>query len=406
MFIRFKNLFSIKGYSVLVICMLMIGIGISITSPYIPLFLTKDFGMSAGAFGIFMAISSLSGVVVNSLIAKHSDNGMDRKWIVIFAAISASLGYASYLVFNNFFILLIVVTLFNGLAAPVMPQIYAYAHESANASKSEDKTFAMSTLRSLISLGFLIGPLCGTLILGLAGYKGIFLGTSILYITVASLVFLFLHRRKAAKSNAKKKKSKGTPWIKNRQIRLPLIAFLFLFAINTIHLIITPLFIVNELHGTYKDVGLVVSICAGLEIPIMLGLGALGKKISNHTLMIYGCVILVIYYTILSVATHAWQLIPAQLLQATFVAIVMGNGLSYFTERLPNSPGLATTIYSNGSTIGRLVGSLGGGFIAQILGFRHVYWVCLLLAVLAFFILWRSRPHEEMEVQVTRTRSV
>lgn len=406
MFIRLKNLFAIKGYSILVMCMLMIGIGISITSPYIPLFLTKDFGMSAGAFGIFMAISSLSGVVVNSLIAKHSDNGMDRKWIVIFAAISASLGYASYLVFNNFFILLIVVTLFNGLAAPVMPQIYAYAHESANASKSKDKTFAMSTLRSLISLGFLIGPLCGTLILGLAGYKGIFLGTSILYITVASLVFLFLHRRKAAKSNAKKKKSKGTPWIKNRQIRLPLIAFLFLFAINTIHLIITPLFIVNELHGTYKDVGLVVSICAGLEIPIMLGLGALGKKISNHTLMIYGCVILVIYYTILSVATHAWQLIPAQLLQATFVAIVMGNGLSYFTERLPNSPGLATTIYSNGSTIGRLVGSLGGGFIAQILGFRHVYWVCLLLAVLAFFILWRSRPHEEMEVQVTRTRSV
>ncbi|MBW8348821.1 sugar efflux transporter [Bacillus sp. IITD106] len=406
MHLRLKNLFAIKGYSVLVICMLFIGVGISITSPYIPLFLTEDFGMSAGAFGIFMAISSLSGVVVNSLIAKHSDSGMDRKWIIIFAALSATIGYASYLIFNNFFILLIVVTLFNGLAAPVMPQIYAYAHESANASKSDDKTFAMSTLRSLISFGFLIGPLCGTLILGLAGYNGIFLGTSILYLTVASLVFLFLNRHKAAKSNTKKRISSGTSWLKNREIRLPLIAFLFLFAINTIHLIITPLFIVNELHGTYEDVGLVVSICAGLEIPIMLGLGALGKKISNHTLMMYGCIILVIYYIILSAATQPWQLIPAQLLQATFVAIVMGNGLSYFTERLPTSPGLATTIYSNGSTIGRLVGSLGGGFIAQLVGFRQVYWVCLGLAILSFVIFWKTRPQEDKDITTEYSRSV
>ncbi|MBS4205411.1 sugar efflux transporter [Lederbergia citrea] len=406
MYTRLKNLFAIKGYSLFVICLLLIGIGISITSPYLPLFLTEDFGMSAGAFGIFMAISSLGGVVVNSLIAKHSDSGMDRRWIIIIAALSAAIGYASYLVFHNFFILLIVVALFNGLAAPALPQIYASAHESANASKSDDKTLAISTLRSLVSLGFLLGPLFGTLILALAGYKGIFLGTAAIYLIVASLVFLFLQKRKIVQSNTKKKKSSDTSWIKNRQIRLPFIAFFFLFVINTIHLIITPLFIVNELNGTYRDVGVVVSICAGLEIPIMLGLGALGKKISNHTLMIYGCLIVVIYYAILSVATHPWQLIPAQLLQATFVAIVMGIGLSYFTERLPNSPGVATTIYYNGSTIGRLVGSLGGGFIAQIAGVRSVFWMCLALGVFSFLIFWRTRSHAEMEVSTEQIRSV
>lgn len=404
MYSRVKSLFAIKGYGILVICMLFIGMGISITSPYLPLFLTEDFGMSAGAFGVFMAISSLSGVIVNSLIAKYSDSGIDRRWIIIIAAFSAALGYASYLVFHNFFILLLVVTLFNGLAAPVMPQIYAYAHESANTSKANNKTFVMSSLRSLISLGFLIGPLCGTLILALAGYKGIFLGTAALYFTVASFVFFFLNKRNMAKTTTKKK-SKDGPWIKNRQIRQPLIAFCFLFAINAIHLIIIPLFIVNELHGTYKDVGIVVSICAGLEIPIMLALGSLGKKVSNHTLVLYGCFILVMYYIILSISTEPWQLIPAQLLQATFVAIVMGNGLSYFTERLPTSPGLATTLYANTTTIGRLLGSLGGGFIAQVLGFRHVFWVCLMLAVIAFFILWRTKPDKGIEIGIEQSQS-
>lgn len=178
MYLRLKNLFAIQGYSLFVICMLLVGIGISITMPYLSLYSTEEFGMSTGAFGVFMAVSSLSGVVVNSLIAKRSDQGLDRRWIIISAMLSSALGYASYLVFDNFFFLLIAVTFFNGLGAAAMPQIYASAQESANESKSDDKTFAMSTLRSLVSLGFLVGPLGGTFILGFYGYKGLFLGTT------------------------------------------------------------------------------------------------------------------------------------------------------------------------------------------------------------------------------------
>ncbi|WP_244999159.1 sugar efflux transporter [Paenibacillus aceris] len=382
--------------------MLLLGTGISITMPYLSLYFTEDIRMSAGAFGVFMAVSSLSGVVVNSLIAKHSDRGLDRKWIIMFAIISSALGYASYLVFHNYFILLIIVSLFSGLGAPVMPQIFAYAQESANVSNPDDKTFAMSTLRSLFSLGFLVGPLVGTLFLTWMGYKGLFLVTSAIYLTIASLVFLFL-QKKAVESNTAKRKSTSTASFKNRQIWQPFIAFIFLFAVIAINSFNTALFIVNELHGTHTDVGLVVSVCAGLEIPIMLVLGALGRKISNHTLMMIACVIAVIYYIILCLSTHPWQLIAAQLLQATFIAIVLGNGLSYFMNLLPNSPGLSTTIYSNGSIIGRLVGNLGGGIIAQFTGFRHVYWVCLALVILSLFILWRTRTHAEIEIHKGHT---
>ncbi|WP_160724933.1 sugar efflux transporter [Bacillus sp. USDA818B3_A] len=405
MFARLKNLFAIKGYSLFVICMLLVGIGISITQPYLSLYFTEDLRMSAGAFGVFMAISSLSGVVVNSLIAKNSDNGLDRKGLIILAMLSSALGYGSYLVFHNFYILLFVVTLFNGLGAAAMPQIYASAQESANESKSDDKTFAMSTLRSLVSLGFLIGPLGGTFILGALGYKGLFLGTSAIYLIIASLVILFLKKRKTVQ-NGKKRAGAGSPSVKNKQIMVPLIAFIFLFAVNAINSINTPLFIVNELHGTHSEVGLVVSLSAGLEIPIMIVLGALSKKISNHSLMILGCLVSVMYYLILSVSTASWQLVAAQLLQATAVAILMGNGLSYFTDILPHSPGLSTTIYSNGSTIGRLIGNLGGGVIAQFAGYRNVYFVCLFFVIFSLFIFWKTRTNKEKGVPLRHVPSV
>lgn len=398
MLIRIKNLFTIKGYSLFMICMLLVGTGISITMPYLSLYSTEELGMSAGSFGIFMAVSSLSGVFINSFIAKRSDNGINRKSIIVIAMLSSAIGYVSYLLFHNYFVLLIVVTLFNGLGAAAMPQIFAFAQESANASKSDDKTFALSTLRSLVSLGFLIGPLGGTLILGIAGYNGLFVGTSAIFLIIAALVVFFLRNQSNTIPTKKKNKSQTSVSIfKNRQIRYPFFAFILLFAVNAINAINTPLFIVNELHGSHAIVGIVVSVCAGLEIPIMIALGALSRKITNHSLMMISGFIAGLYFIILSTSTASWVLIAAQLLQAVFVAIVMGNGLSYFTDLLPNSPGMSATIYSNGSTIGRLVGNLGGGLFATLIGYRFVNIVCLLLVLLSFFILWRVKAYRRID---------
>lgn len=378
--------------------MLLIGIGVSITSPYLSLYCTERLGMSTGAFGAFMAITSLSGVAVSSLLAKRSDGGMNRKRIIQYAAIASGLAFVSYLTFHHYWILLIAVTLFTGLGAPAIPQIYAYAQESAAESRSEDKTFAMSTLRSLISLGFLIGPLCGTVILQASGYRGLFWGTASIYAVIAGLVLLFLPRRKIEISGVAKTRSASEVSFGSKRIWLALVAIVFLFVVIYINSINTPLFIVNELHGTHAEVGVVVSVSAGLEIPIMLALGALGRKISIHSLMIAACVIGVLYYMVLSVSTQPWQLIAAQLLQATFVAIVMGNGLSYFTGLLPDSPGLATTLYSNTSTIGKLLGNLGGGVAAEFTGFRHVNWICMAIALFSFVILWSARPQERKNI--------
>lgn len=380
-----------KGYLLFVIIMLFVGIGLSVTAPYLAIYCTEKIGMSPGEFGIFMAISSLSGVFVSSYIAKRSDRGMDRKWIIIYALLASAVGYVAYLIFHDFVILLIVVTVLNGLGAPAIPQMYAYVHESADQIGTEDKTFAMSTLRSLFSLGFLVGPLVGAIILGILGYKGLFLTTVSIYILLAVLATIFLTKRKTDKiSNGSGQKSDRS-WLKSAYIMGPFIAFISLFAVNFINFTITPLFIVNTLHASPSVVGIVVSLCAGLEIPFMIYLSTLSKKISNHALLMIACGIALIYFVALGFSTQVWQIIVAQLLLAIFVAIVMGNGLSYFTELLPNSPGLATTIYSNGGTLGRLLGSLGGGLIAQVAGYRSVYWVCIVVVIFSFILLIKTK---------------
>jgi len=399
--VRFYKLFSINGFTIFIFCMLLMGISISITIPFLSLYATQELGMSTSAFGIFMAVSSLSGVFVNTAIAKSSDGKLDRKWIIIIAMISSSLSYLAFVIFQQYLVLLITVTFFGGIGAVSMPQIFAYAQASASESESDDITFAMSTLRSLFSLGFLIGPLLGTIILSAMDYEGLFISTALIFLVIAFLVYFFLRNSKPLSNTFEIKKitNSKTYSLKDKVIALPFIAFILLFGINNINGINTPLFIVNDLNGSQTDVGLVASICAGLEIPIMIVLGALGKKVSNLTLIISACFIGMSYHLMLTFSGSSWNVIVLQIIQAIQVAIVMGNGLSYFADIFPKAPGIASTLYANGQTLGKLFGTLGGGFLAQVLGFRYVNIACIFILMFAVIALWITKKHNSSLTQ-------
>lgn len=90
LFSRFENLFKIKYFSVFMLSMLLIGTSVSITMPYLSLYGTSVIGMSTGTFGVFMAISSLTGVITNTIISNYSDSGIDRKWIILASVLSSA----------------------------------------------------------------------------------------------------------------------------------------------------------------------------------------------------------------------------------------------------------------------------------------------------------------------------
>ncbi|MFS0785069.1 sugar efflux transporter [Shouchella sp. 1P09AA] len=389
---RVKELFHIRHYGLFVICMLLIGTSVSITMPYLSIYGTSELGMTPTMFGFFIAITSLAGVAANTVIANYSDSGMDRKWVILAAVLSSACGYASYLFFESFIGLLLAVSFFTGIGATAMPQLFAYSQESANASKVENKTFAKSTLRSLFSLGFLIGPLIGTLLLAAYDYTGLFLGTSILFIVIAAIVYIFLPKKKIEQTHRPVKKVRLLSSPETRVLILPFLAFILLISLNAINTINTPLFMLNELNGTHADVGFMVALGAGLEIPLMLLFGALSVKISNHTLLKWGCLIGALYFVLLALATEPWHIISAQLFQAILVAIVMGNGLSYFSDIIPYSAGVAATIYANASILGRLGGNVAGGAGADFFGFRDINWLCLILIIVALALLVKKPP--------------
>lgn len=396
---RLKALFAIPSYALLFLCMLLQGMGISLSTPFLSIYFTDQLGVSVGMFGVFLSVTLIAGIWISTLIGRRSDLGLNRRNIYLVATLCNALAFGGYLFIKDFTILFIYMIVFTALGAPGMPQLFAISREAVNKSGFTDFAFANSTLRSAFSLGFITGPLIGTLLIAAVGFKGIFSGTIGVFLLVALLIVLFLKSNAEAPSNKAEVKVKSFRLSQNRNVLVPFLVLIFMYIAHWISALNTALFITNNLGGTTSDVGLVSSICAALEIPFMIMLGVLSAKYSNRILMICGASMGAAYYLVVLFSGAMWQMLAAQVLLAIFVAVISAIGISYIQDLLPSMPGYASTLYSNSSTIGRLVGSLVGGGLASIVGYRYSYVLCFILIVISAIMLAVSGRDSARESQ-------
>ncbi|WP_379131068.1 sugar efflux transporter [Paenibacillus sp. sgz500958] len=383
---RIRTLFSIPSYSIFMTCMMLQGMAISISSPFLAVYFTTKLGVSAGTFGIFTAVTLISGVWFSSRIAKRSDSGLSRKKLMVTALLFNTMAFAGYLFIHDFYLLLLYMTVFTAVGAPAMPQLFASAREAVNASPSVDHALANSSLRSMFSLGFILGPLIGSVILNHWDFPGIFMSTALILLCNALLVQFFV---KSPTRQTQTKIKAGPPFKlhQNSKVLIPFLVLTLLYTGHWINNLNISLFIINTLEGNTRNVASVSSICALLEIPFMLALGGLAAKYSARALMFWGIAAGGAYYVVVLATTGLWQILAGQVLLAFFVAVISAIGISYIQDLLPDLPGYASTLYTNSTTIGRLAGSLVGGAAAQWVGYRHAFWGCLLLAVISLGLL-------------------
>ncbi|WNS46788.1 sugar efflux transporter [Paenibacillus sp. MMS20-IR301] len=386
MLIRTYNLLRIPGYLLFMLCMLLQGMAISVSAPFLAVYFTEVLGVSAGAFGIFTAVTLLSGIGLSMMIARRSDRSPDRRPLMVVSMIFNAIAFAGYIFIHDFYLLLLYMTIFTAAGSPAMPQLFASAREAVNGGSSADHAYANSTLRSMFSLGFISGPLAGAVLLKHFGFQGIFWSTGLFFLLCALLILVFA-RRPAAVEQPRQTRQPVVSLHRNAGVLIPFIVLTLLYTGHWANNLNIALFIINTLGGNTQNVASIASICALLEIPFMIMLGLLAAKYTNKQLLGWGISLGILYYLIVLGAGELWQLIAGQVLLAFFVAVISAVGISYIQDLLPELPGYASTLYTNASTIGKLAGSLAGGIAAQWTGYRYSYILCLVLSMFSLGLL-------------------
>lgn len=387
----FRELLTIKNYKLFIVNMMLIGMGIAITVPFFVLFATNQLGMTTNQFGLLLALASITQFTMNSIVARFSDtHAINRKVIIIVGLFMGAISFTLPFFVHSVVLFIILYAIFQGLFAPAMPQLYASARESINQSTSSSRAvFANSVLRSMFSFGFLFGPLVGNILNQSWGYSGLFGGTVAIILTTLLLQVFFFKDIKAKKPvrDSIMTEQDAPSMLKHRYLIVPFIAFVLLHIGQWMYTLNMPLFVTQYLHEEEKYVGHLASLCAGLEVPFMIILGMVASKVETRTLLAIAAVCGSLFFGSIGIFESIHIMLVGQVLLAAFLAVLLGIGISYFQDVLPQYPGYASTLFANAMVIGQLLGNLLGGAMSQWVGLGNVFYVSALSLACGFVLI-------------------
>lgn len=363
----------------------LLGFGLSISNPFMSLFAVNAAHLTPLQLGIFLTLNAVSAVLVSTLLARWSDRLPNRKPIVLLTLAAGAIAFALLSGLRTYPGLLLTGIVFMGSSTASFPQLFAFARAQFSDAPAELQGRALTVLRTMFSLAFVVGPGLGAVLLSRLSFQGTFLFTAACFV-LAALPLIKIPGRQPQASKAAQATATSKPATRSA-IAWVSVAFVLYGMSMSMGFTMFPLFITQSIGGTEGQVGFLVGLCALLEIPAMLALVTLKRLPTTERLIKAALLLFAIHFALTYFAHGMPMLIVTQVIRAAVLAVTAGLGMVYFQELMPGRFAAATTLYSNTSSIGGMIAGIASGACAQWFGYRAVFLLCAVLTFLGWVVM-------------------
>lgn len=363
----------------------MLGFGSSLALPYLSLFGVNAAQMTPLQLGLFLTLSAVSAIGISTLLARWADQPSQRKLVLLLTLGAGVVGYLLLAILRSYTGVLVTAALPLGVAAAAFPQYFTFARAVLADVPGDLPERAQPVLRSIFSLSWVVGPGLGAVLLNRYSFQGVFLCTALCYL----LAMFPLLRISGSASGLPVVEAKPMAGAKVDWPTLiwPSLAFVIYGLSLNMGSNIFPLFVTQVLQRSEGEVGLLVGLCALLEIPAMLYLVVSKRLPTNERLIKAALLAFVLHFTLIALAQGPLLLVAAQIVRALVLAIMASLGMSYFQELLPGRFSTATTLFVNTGNVGAMLAGLIAGVCAEYFGYRSVFWLCVLLTLASWIVM-------------------
>jgi SET family sugar efflux transporter-like MFS transporter len=291
-------------------------------------------------------------------------------------------GYILLSVTTNFYLLLLIAVVPLGTSLAVFPQLFALTRRNLDRVGSDTAERGTAMMRATWSIAWALGPALGAIVISLFDFRGVFLTAAVFVVTATIIVAST--RVNALRSGTE---TSFEPKSSSRAIReagFAASSLTFFHMAMFMGSIALPVVATHDLGGTKADVGLMFSICAFLEVPVMFAFVLRPSAAGNRGWIAAGFLAFVLYFLMTTWSPSVSVLLAAQVLRALGIGLIAYQGISYMQALMPNQAGSAATLFSNTANLGFLFASLAAGGWAQAFGYRSMFVACAFLSVLGF----------------------
>jgi SET family sugar efflux transporter-like MFS transporter len=374
----------------LVVVDIFVGLSDSISLPYIVLFFVDQAGFSPLSLSAILTARALSSIVFSMAFGAWIDKRTSVAPLLLALAGSA-VGYALLGFTTDFVALLAIAALPIAIGAAAFSQSIALAKRNFNQASPHTVNRAIGVLRASWSLAWAIGPAVGALLVGAVGFRGAFFASAVS--GALALATLALVQRKVALADAdhvyRPKPANGGP-----AIALAFAALALFHTAMFLGSIPLPIVLTTSLGGVESDVGITMSLCAGLEIIVMGGLIWKPLQRGERVAIVVGFAAFIIYFAALTLVRSVGGVFWAQIPRAIGIGLVTYLGISFLHSLMPHRAGAAAALFSNSGQVGSVLAALSVGGLAKAFGYGSIFGVCAVLSAagLALVCLTPAKP--------------
>lgn len=383
----------------------LVGLAASFVSPFLPLFLSRDLHAGPALVSLYLFGMPLAAVGVSTVLGRVSDRPGARPRLLLGAAAAGAVGFGLLAIVREYWISLAIALTLIAVAGSLMPQAFAFSRILLDRSHPEWAATGTSALRSLLSLAWVAGPPLAAYLIGAVDFQGLYLVAAVMYLALVPVVLRFkATAQRPAIPSVDEAAAPGGLVAQPSRAHLIAIngAFILLQCAGTLGVMSLPLFVSVDLPGDVGDAGLILGLCAALEIPLMLLFGAFAVRRSVRHLVLVGAGFGVAYFVAMALTGAIWHAAVAQLLNACSIAAVAGLGMSYFQDLMPGQVGRASTMFINTYRLSAMLAGLIFG-VGQVAGYRVSYVIGAGLSLAGLALLAVSRPSTVAAVEDVST---
>jgi MFS transporter, SET family, sugar efflux transporter len=379
-----SRLATTPGFLPLISAILFVGLGNAVGGSYLTLYVVDKAHLSPLALGAFLTVYSLSGMMISTVFGRWFDRA-PSPIPLLFALFMTVSGYALLSVTTNFYLLLLIAAVPLGTSLAVFPQLFALAKGRLDRAGSDTAESGTAMMRATWSIAWAIGPALGALVISLFDFRGVFLTAALC--SGSAIVIVALTRVDALRLTAKTGFELKPETRSVRQAGFAASSLTMFHMAMFMGSIALPVVATHELNGTKADVGLIFSVCAFLEVPVMLAFVLRPSVWDNRRWISAGFIAFILYFLTITWGPSVTVLLAAQVLRAVGIGLIAYQGISYMQALLPTQAGAAATLFSNTANAGFLLASLTAGGWVQAFGYRSTFLACAFLSALGIVMM-------------------
>ena len=381
---RLTELTSAPFYWPIAASLLFVGLGDAVSGPYVALFLTDKAELGPVALGSLLTVRAIASIAIGFAFGRWFDRAPSTT--PLFLALGSGVaGYVILAFTTNYFVLMALVAVPMATAASAFPQLFALSKGHLDTRGASLAESGVSLLRALWSVAWAAGPAVGAAIIIPFDFRGVFLATAAFAAASIAIVgFSGIRARVNAVSTSPPRDS----WLRAiRSAGFAALALTLVWTAMFMGSVALSISVTHTMGGTKQDVGHAFSLCAFLEVIVMMGFVIRPVNTESRAWMSAGFAAFVIYFATIAVAPSVDIVLAAQAIRAVAIGIVGCLGIGYCQAILRGRVGGATALFANSVNAGALLAGLGTGTWAEAFGYQSMFGACAGLSGLGLLLL-------------------